>query len=119
VGPHQRVVYTQDRPFAGTTLYRPTRNPHFNDSNYRARVSTPDFRGVITGRISDAQGGRLPGASVSAINVATNVESTTTTDAAGDYAIPYLTSGTYRLTVELSGSRRWCAKESKSASGIG
>jgi hypothetical protein len=34
-------VYTQDRPFAGGNLYAPTRNPHYNDSNYRATVSVP------------------------------------------------------------------------------
>jgi len=34
-------IYTQDRPFAGKALYRTTRNPHFNDSNYRASVSAP------------------------------------------------------------------------------
>lgn len=65
-----------------------------------------DFRGAITGRITDAQGGRLPGATVTATHVATNVLSTATTDAAGDYAIPYLPTGTYRLTVELSGFKK-------------
>jgi hypothetical protein len=34
-------IYTQDRPFTGKVLYRTTRNPHFNDSNYRATVSMP------------------------------------------------------------------------------
>jgi rhamnogalacturonan endolyase len=34
-------IYTQDQPFSGTTLYRALRNPHFNDSNYRASVSAP------------------------------------------------------------------------------
>jgi rhamnogalacturonan endolyase len=34
-------IYTQDRPFTGGALYRPARNPHFNDSNYRATVSVP------------------------------------------------------------------------------
>jgi len=34
-------IYTQDRPFSGSNLYRPTRNPLYNDSNYRATVSLP------------------------------------------------------------------------------
>jgi rhamnogalacturonan endolyase len=34
-------IYTQDRPFNGSRLYRPMRNPHYNDSNYRATVSRP------------------------------------------------------------------------------
>jgi hypothetical protein len=65
-----------------------------------------DFRGGITGRITDAQGGRLPGATVTATHVATNVASTSTTDSAGDYSLPYLPTGTYRLTVELSGFKK-------------
>ena len=70
------------------------------------RAHAQDFRGTIAGRISDAQGGRLPGATVTAVHVATNVESTTTTDAAGDYAIPYLAPGVYRVTVELQGFKK-------------
>ena len=34
-------IYTQDRPFTGGALYKPVRNPHYNDSNYRASVSLP------------------------------------------------------------------------------
>ena len=36
-------IYTQDRPFAGSRLYAPVRNPHYNDSNYRATVSVPGW----------------------------------------------------------------------------
>jgi hypothetical protein len=71
-----------------------------------AAAGAQDFRGAITGRISDAQGGRLPGATVVATHLATNVESTSTTDSAGDYAIPYLPPGPYRLTAELSGFKK-------------
>jgi rhamnogalacturonan endolyase len=35
-------IYTQDRPFSGTKLYQPRRNPNFNDSNYRSTVSLPE-----------------------------------------------------------------------------
>jgi hypothetical protein len=65
-----------------------------------------DFRGTVTGRVSDAQGGRLPGVTVTATNLATNAESTTTTDSVGDYTIPYLNPGKYRVTVELSGFKK-------------
>ena len=34
-------IYTQDRPFTGGAVYKPVRNPHYNDSNYRASVSLP------------------------------------------------------------------------------
>ena len=36
-------IYTQDRPFAGSRIYAPTRNPHYNDSNYRSTVSMPGW----------------------------------------------------------------------------
>jgi hypothetical protein len=40
----QRVwIYTQDRPFPGSRIYSPLRNPDFNDSNYRAHVSQPGW----------------------------------------------------------------------------
>jgi hypothetical protein len=34
-------IYTQDRPFEGDRLYRPTRFPHYNASNYRGETSLP------------------------------------------------------------------------------
>jgi len=69
-------------------------------------LSAQDFRGGITGRISDASGGRMPGVTVTATNVATNVASTTTTNGDGDYAIAFLNPGTYALSAELSGFKK-------------
>jgi len=69
-------------------------------------LSAQDFRGGITGRISDSSGGRMPGVTVTATNVATNVASTTTTNGDGDYAIPFLNPGTYALSAELSGFKK-------------
>jgi hypothetical protein len=37
-------IYTQDRPFTGQRIYKPTRNPLYNDSNYRATVSLPGWK---------------------------------------------------------------------------
>jgi rhamnogalacturonan endolyase len=38
----QRVwTYTQDRPFTGSRIYDPIRNPDYNESNYRTNVSLP------------------------------------------------------------------------------
>lgn len=34
-------IYTQDRPFTGTRIYAPIRNPDYNESNYRTNVSLP------------------------------------------------------------------------------
>ncbi|HTM26115.1 MAG TPA: TonB-dependent receptor [Vicinamibacterales bacterium] len=69
-------------------------------------TAAQDFRGGITGRVSDSSGGRLPGVSVTATNVATNVASTTTTNSEGDFAILFLNPGTYTLSAELSGFKK-------------
>jgi hypothetical protein len=37
-------IYTQDRPFAGTRIYDPIRNPEYNESNYRTTVSLPRWK---------------------------------------------------------------------------
>ena len=37
-------IYTQDRPFTGRRIYKPTRNPDYNESNYRANVSLPAWK---------------------------------------------------------------------------
>jgi hypothetical protein len=70
------------------------------------RADAQEFRGAISGRVTDSSKGRLPGATVTVTNVATNVSSTTTTNGEGDYNVLYLTPGTYTLTVELSGFKK-------------
>jgi rhamnogalacturonan endolyase len=39
-------IYTQDRPFTGTKIYAPIRNPEYNESNYRTTVSLPRWETV-------------------------------------------------------------------------
>jgi hypothetical protein len=39
-------IYTQDRPFEGRRIYRPIRNPDYNESNYRTVVSRPGWSEV-------------------------------------------------------------------------
>ena len=70
------------------------------------RADAQEFRGGISGTVTDSSKGRLPGAPVTATNVATNVASTTMTNGDGEYNILYLTPGTYTLTVELSGFKK-------------
>jgi hypothetical protein len=69
-------------------------------------ISAQDFRGQITGRISDASGARLPGVTVTVINGATNVATSTMTNGDGEYTIPFLTPGIYKATAELSGFKK-------------
>jgi Carboxypeptidase regulatory-like domain/TonB dependent receptor-like, beta-barrel len=69
-----------------------------------ARAQDP--RGAITGTVSDSSGARLPGVTVTATNVATNVMTPTTTNGDGEFAILFLNPGTYTVSAELSGFKK-------------
>jgi hypothetical protein len=71
-----------------------------------AAASAQEFRGAITGRITDESGASVPGVSVTATNIATNVATTTTTNGDGDYSLLYLTPGTYTMSAELAGFKK-------------
>jgi hypothetical protein len=58
---------------------------------------------TLTGTVTDELGAVIPNAQVAAINQDTNLRRTTTTDATGNYQIPFLPSGTYRVEVEAPG----------------
>lgn len=60
-------------------------------------------RGIITGTVSDASGAVVPGARVTVTNVATNAAFTTESTATGNYTVPSLPPGTYRVRVESEG----------------
>jgi hypothetical protein len=61
-----------------------------------AQVTTGD----ITGRVTDAQGHVVPGATVTATNKGTGATRSTTTGEGGEYTITQLPPGKYDLTVE-------------------
>lgn len=59
--------------------------------------------GNITGVITDASGAVIPGATVTAHNVGTGVETSDTTNQSGIYSIRFLPIGTYGLTIKAAG----------------
>src|SRR4029078_10998455 len=65
-----------------------------------------DFRGAITGRITDSSNARMPGVTVVATNVQTNAAKPTVTNSEGHYTVLYLNPGTYTVTAELSGFKK-------------
>ena len=69
-------------------------------------ASAQESRGSIGGRVIDAQGGVVPGATVTVVNVGTSATAARTTNAVGQYAALLLEPGTYRVTAELSGFRK-------------
>lgn len=62
-----------------------------------------ESRATIIGRVTDGSGGVIPGAQVQATNVATNVNVSSVTNDEGNYEIPYLLPGIYRIAVEMPG----------------
>jgi len=66
-------------------------------------ASAQTNRASIKGTVTDPTKGVIAGVDVTARNVATNVESTTTTNDDGLYLIPNLPPGTYALTFRKSG----------------
>jgi hypothetical protein len=70
-------------------------------------VCAQDPRGTITGQIMDASGAVIPGVSVRAANLETNVATTALSNAQGAYEIPYLLPGVYKLDAELAGFKAW------------
>ncbi len=59
--------------------------------------------GTIIGRVSDASGASIPGASVTVTNTATGTARTFRSNSSGDYAAPELQPGPYKVTVEAPG----------------
>jgi len=64
-----------------------------------AQVAT----GTILGNVKDNTGGAVPTAQVTATNVDTQVSRTAMTDAEGQYALPLLPVGNYKVEVVLDG----------------
>lgn len=60
-------------------------------------------RALLEGLVTDRSGGPLPGAEVEIRNEATGVTRRALTDTAGRYALPELSSGSYKLHAEMSG----------------
>src|SRR5205823_9473440 len=59
----------------------------------------------MVGRVADSSGGILPGVTVTARHLATNVTRTTVTSETGDYTFTALSIGEYEVKSELVGFR--------------
>jgi hypothetical protein len=59
--------------------------------------------GALVGTIHDATGAVVPGSTVTITNNATGVATTVTTNAAGDYEVPSLRTGVYKISATASG----------------
>src|SRR4029453_282826 len=67
-----------------------------------AQVTTGSILGIVTD-----PGGVVPGANVTITEVHRGTSDTFVTDSAGSYTAPFLTPGTYRVEVNVSGFKKW------------
>lgn len=66
-----------------------------------------DARGTVLGRVMDASGAVVPGAEVRITNENTGVSSAARTNDGGNFVLPYLIPGTYTLSCEMAGFKKW------------
>jgi hypothetical protein len=59
--------------------------------------------GAITGTVKDASGATVPGATVKAVNISTNLQVTERSDSNGSYLVPNLPVGMYQVTFTKDG----------------
>ena len=65
------------------------------------------INGQIEGIVSDTNGAAVPNATVTVRNIGTGAERSVTTDSGGVYRVPLLPLGTYRVTIEAQGFKRY------------
>ncbi|MBI4472504.1 MAG: carboxypeptidase regulatory-like domain-containing protein, partial [Acidobacteria bacterium] len=67
--------------------------------------------GTLTGSVVDATDARIPGASVTVIDIGTGRQYATISDDQGNFTVTNLPNGFYRVTVELTGFSRFTADQ--------
>jgi hypothetical protein len=61
------------------------------------------INGTVVGTVRDATGAVLPGADITATNTATGISQSAVSGSSGDYTIPNLAPGTYKITAQSKG----------------
>ncbi len=72
-----------------------------------AVAAAQSFTGSILGTIRDSSGAVVPNASVTVVNVGTNVKSTVLSNEHGNYVAPLLPPGNYALEVSAAGFKKF------------
>ena len=65
-----------------------------------------EFRGTITGTVADSSGAPVPSVEIEARNAATSLATTTRTNEAGVYTVPFLLPGTYIIKATATGFKQ-------------
>jgi hypothetical protein len=76
-----------------------------------------EFRATLGGSVKDPAGSTIPGAAVVATATNTGTKSSTVSDSAGQYSIPFLAPGTYDVSVKAPGFKEFVRKSLQLNSG--
>ena len=68
-----------------------------------SNVTAQAISGILVGTVRDSSGAVVAGVQVSAANIATGIVQTTVSGGVGDYVIPNLAPGTYKVTALFKG----------------
>lgn len=71
-----------------------------------ALAPAQEFRGTILGQITDPTGAAVPGAQVEVLNADTGTSFKATSNQAGNYQVPFLLPGNYKVAVECAGFKK-------------
>ena len=74
-------------------------------------VFSQEFRGTIGGIVTDPSGADIVGAKVVATEIRTGTKTSTFSDSAGQYAIPFLAPGDYQIAGSMAGFKEFVRKE--------
>jgi hypothetical protein len=70
-------------------------------------VFAQEFRATVTGHVVDASAAAMPRVSVQVVNLGTNETAVAVTNNQGIYSLPLLRPGTYRLSAEAAGFKKY------------
>src|ERR1700755_1747684 len=69
-----------------------------------------EFRGVISGAVTDATGASVAGAKITVTETHTNVKTQVVSESTGQYTAPFLLPGDYDITAQMQGFKEFIRK---------
>src|SRR5579872_565714 len=70
-----------------------------------------EFRGTLSGVVTDPTGATVAGAKVVATEIRTGVKTPTVSDSTGQYTIPFLPPGQYEIAANMQGFKAFVRKD--------
>jgi hypothetical protein len=76
-----------------------------------APLLAQEFRGTISGAVADPTGGKVANAKITAAETRTGATAEAKSDSSGAYSIPFLAPGTYKITAEVAGFKKYVRED--------